>query len=455
MEKSKTKSVENVFNSIYTFMFIVLLGVVFWALNIGHIFTIICALYCFFCFLFNVLHFALFPPLIIAFFLNSFTDSSQYFFYGISIVIFLIGAFVFIKNNIRKNNNLTKGKMFIPFIFLSSALFIGGIFSEHFNIIASLSMFCLCWIAYLFYFFMLNFVENLKDKLSYFFIIVGVQIFAQLILLHISSGNFWNSILSKTIIEIGVQNVNVAAVYILFSMLSVFYLATKNKNYDYLFCLSAVGFFIINFVLYSRICTLVSLILLISGLIYIFVKSQNKKIFLIILSCFLSLAIITLVLFFNVIMDFAKTYISMGVSLNGRSQLWSWCFKKFLQNPIFGIGIISKEPVPAVSFPIFVLAHNTVLQYLTSTGIIGAMLASVFYIFKYKTIFQKNKLHDFYGIIGIIMIAIVGIVDQSPTMDIFIFIICCLFISICEKTSTIEKNATDSKNEPVADENKQ
>ena len=75
----------------------------------------------------------------------------------------------------------------------------------------------------------------------------------------------------------------------------------------------------------------------------------------------------------------------MGYSGNGRQILWPWCWNKFKENPLFGIGFVSKDDsVPTlVSTDSIVLAHNSILQYLTSLGIIGTLMMGYFYFKKY------------------------------------------------------------------------
>lgn len=427
------QKIKNFLEGRYALLIIFALGIVFQILGLGHIFAIICATYllCIFILCDSPIN-ALFIPLNIAFFLNSFKDESVYIYYGIAIGIFLTGLVYFLVKMLAvRKRRAQKGTMFYPFMLLIFAVFIGGAIG-HFNPLSSLAVAGQMFIAYVFYFIFINFTANLKEKFIEYSIITGVQIFLQLIIAHLMTGDFWDSISSKGLVNIGVQNINVAAVYLIISMLSMLYLALNNKKHDYLLSLGAIGFFLVIFLSYSRICTLVSAILLLAGYIYIFVKSNNKKIFGIITVSFLLLVAILCIALWGPIYDLVARYISMGISFNGRDVLWPWCFEKFKENPIFGIGFTSfDEPVPGVMTDTVVMAHNSILQYLTSTGLVGSALALAYYVMKYKTIFSKEA-RDIFVITTVIAIALIGMVDQSPTTDIFVIIILNLLIAISE-----------------------
>ena len=81
------------------------------------------------------------------------------------------------------------------------------------------------------------------------------------------------------------------------------------------------------------------------------------------------------------------------------------------------------------------LAHNTLLQWLTSLGIIGTLLMGFFYFSKYKLLFKGFKWTRFFEVFSIIMLASTGIIDQSITMDPFIFVIPYIYFAIIEEES--------------------
>ena len=107
--------------------------------------------------------------------------------------------------------------------------------------------------------------------------------------------------------------------------------------------------------------------------------------------------------------------------LNGRDELWPWCVRRFLEYPALGYGFIASETVPTVRVNL-VLAHNTLLQWLTSTGIIGTSLMVYFYIRKYKAVFSgARSVAKTFIILAVICVELTGMMDQAAAMDIFVF----------------------------------
>ena len=66
-------------------------------------------------------------------------------------------------------------------------------------------------------------------------------------------------------------------------------------------------------------------------------------------------------------------YLERGFSDNGRYALWSAAFENFLSSPVFGNGFYSFEVDTAVFGPLPKMAHNTVLELLSATGVVGLL----------------------------------------------------------------------------------
>lgn len=430
---------------IYGFITMLTIGIVFWQLNLTHIFCLICATYILSILLFcDDITNAVLLPLPIAFLLNSFENTPHYISYGISIAIFLAGLIYFLVKSIHiKKLPVKRGSMFWGFVCLATALFIGGLFSN-FNILTSLICASLVLIIYVFYFIFINFLPNIKQSLIKYFIILGIMVSFQFFILAFKTGNFWQAIADKSILQIGVQNINLASIYILLAMISMLYLALQNDRFNYLFSLGAIVFALIIFLTCCRICTVIAFVLLLAGLIYIFIKTKNKKPLGIMGLSLLAILAISFIVMWEKVYGLIERYLSIGVSFNGRDALWPWCFEKFKTSPIFGIGIMYyAEEIPGIATHM-VMAHNAFLQFLTSTGVVGSAIVSVYYILKYKTIFKKGN-RDLFAIVIIITFAIIAMVDQSPTTDVFLVILTNALVAICErKNSESQKNMQEN-----------
>ena len=388
----------------------------------------------------------------------------EYLPYALSAGITIFGMVYYtIKMVFVKKIPIRKGKMFWGFVALTLAFSLGGIIGN-FRIIYFLIVFGLCLAGYYTYWLVINFSKDLKNFFNISIISIGLVLIIQFLIGHAMLGsNIFQSIAQKSLHHIGEQNINNVAVYFGLSMIACLQLAFKNKK-DYLYCLFAVLFAVFVFLTYSRMCTLVALVLLLVGGVFVYAKSSNKKIFNI---TFISIFAILLCIFVPLII-FDKIrifdwYINLGVKDNGRFDLWSWCLEQFKSHPIFGIGMYSEELLPVVHSH-KVIADNIFVQYLVSTGIVGSFFALCFYIFKYKVSASHFNSFKFFNILSILLIALNGITSQAPTTDFMMVMISIVLIALAEldtdsqiegkienKTFKLNQNksrivATDKKN---------
>ena len=408
------------------------LGIVLWALGLGHIATLPLGLYALAIFVFCDDPKNVFVPLLsVAFLLNSFKDSSVYVFYIIAGSMFVIGAIFFlIKMLAVKKVKVQKGKMFYAMIAYTVAVCLGGLIG-YFNPVVSLILFGFCLVIYFCYFILLNFAKNLKDAVRWYFIIASVQILVQLILSHAGS-NFWWSLAHRNIADIGVQNINVASIYVLLGMLSALWLAYENKKQDIWFGLAGFAQYLVIFFLYSRMTTLIATLALLGCGIWIFVKSNHKKTIGFVAFGIVAMASVCALVFWEDFNTLIWSYTARLAGGNGREVLWPWCFEKFKSNPWFGVGFVSSEPVPYVTTPSVIMAHNTILQYLTSTGIIGTLIMMYFFFVKYKTVLNGFKKFEVFSALMVFGVALIGITDQSQSIDIFMITISLGLVALCE-----------------------
>lgn len=366
------------------------------------------------------------------FFINEVKGMTDFVVLGIGILFFVMGLIYYlIKQLAIKKVKCRKGKMFTPFVCALVAYLIGGMFG-YFNILNALIITAMTCATYFLYWVAINFTHNLKSYLNYFFICLGIVLAVQLITSYaFVDENFSSAILSKNVIYIGLQNINTASLYLVLAMLSTLQLALKHKL-DYLIVLASTFFALCVYFTYCRICLFACVIAFIVFVVYIFVKSKNKSIFLFIavIGCF-SIEIMCLFKW-DTIYRLLQYYLNTGFSANGRDELWSWCIEKFLNNPVFGIGFTSIEPVPTIVSNHVVLAHNTLLQYLTSCGIVGTLIISYYYYSRWKVAFTKYNEFKFVNSISLFAIALVSLIDQEPTMDVFAIIVITLLVSLAE-----------------------
>lgn len=392
------------------------------------------------------------PFIYISFFIEYIFTKSNWVAYGICIGL-AIACFVYymIKNILKNKENITLGRWFWGFICLIIAVLCGGLFANY-KFLEKLIIISLIVFGYLLYFVSINFCSNTKLFLLRMFIIGAVAISIQLLVLYSKTGDFLSAVIYRQILYIGTQNINPTSIFLGLGMISALGLGNKHK-FDYLFFLVGTYLALSICLTFCRTNIALSLLFYIVLSLWCFIKSENKIEFAIVVS------IISLILF-----GFSKQLsILLGsvvdkfeVGANGRNNLWPWCIDQFKEHPLFGVGFLSDERVPGIISPVsIIMAHNSLLQFLTSMGIFGCVLGGVFYFLKYKILFTKPVKDNTFMIALIIFVALTGTTDQAATMDAFVFFLNVLTISSVEnycEHSNKEQKLFDTLNKILAKE---
>lgn len=388
-----------------------------------------------------------FPSLFfISFFIQVIDDNYPLAIY-LTCIFIVLGSIIYFIIKTIKSKKCTKGRLFYPMIIADIAFLLGGIIGN-FNIINIACVLFMALCMYLFYWITINTCTDLKQFMYIVLTCGGFIICIQFIVLNLYTGKFISSIQNQSILYIGAQNKNVAALFITIGMIACLTLAQKRK-YDYLYFLLASFMVLVCALTLCRTMILLSILFYIGLSINVLAKSNNKIIFSSIIGglVLVSLGIgISTDLIYKLI-DSVVEKINSG--MNGRSELWAWCLERFIKHPLLGYGFISPTPVPTITGDFgIILAHNTPLQLLTSTGVIGTILIGYFYFAKYK-LCTENKDNRFLFLI-IIMIELSGLTDQAACMDPFI---CLVIFGILGTMEIFNKPNAVSENENIRYEN--
>lgn len=424
---------------------VLLIGLLGWAFNIDFVsvpmLCVFAGLVLFFCDDVKNVFIIVFA---IPFLPNKIEGQADFIVLGAGVAFFFIAVIFFLVKHLAvKKTSVKKGKLFWGFVASLVAYLLGGVWG-YFNPLNALIILVLTCATYFLYWVAINFTTDFRKFINYVFIAIGVLLGFQLLVSYIRvEGPLFSAITQKSVVWIGLQNINVVAIYFMLAMVSTFQLALKNK-YDYLLTLAGLIFFVLVYFTYSRMGLLLCVVLMIPCVIYVFIKSSNKKIFLIIAGVGVALVGAGVAVFWSKISQLFSHYLTYGFSGNGRDSLWPWCWQKFIENPIFGIGFKS-ENVPGVSANTFVLAHNTVLQYLVSVGIVGSLLMLYYFVERYRIIFSNFNEIKLFNLFHVLVIALSGITDQSPACDVFMICMAISLVAIAEIDSA--ENVKKEKSE--------
>ncbi len=250
------------------------------------------------------------------------------------------------------------------------ALLVGGVGSSHYslgNFAYAIGFSSAAMGTYLF--FALT-MEKRGDNLLYLARVLAVSallICAQFLLLYLRvvdlDGGSW-----KGKLILGWTIGNMAADMLVFTLPAVFYLVYEEK-YGYLYWGVIFAVFVTVYFSLCRNALIWGVLTVFTGALVNCLVGRNKK--------YNRYAVVgggvvlaTLAIFLYSTGNHEKWiryYAETGFSDNGRFQLWEAYARLFAQSPLNGVGFKSYSPYEGV----ILMAHNTPLQMLASSGIIG------------------------------------------------------------------------------------
>ena len=365
-----------------------------------------------------------------AFFINDIYNDPRWVVYVIAIGLACFSFLLFfIKNLILNKENLTKGKLFYPLIVADVAFLLGGVIG-FFSLRVFIITFAFSFAAYLLYWLAINFTSGLKEHLFFMFVVGAFLIVIQTLILKIinTEGDFLDQI-----IWIGSQNINVASLFVLFGVVGCYGLGLQ-KKYDYALFLLAILLSIGIFIMHCRLVMFLTAIFTVLCALYTAIKSTNKILFVSVVFGVLLIVSIFYLSYKEQITEFIIKYLGKDFTTTGRRSLWTWCVEKFDENFLFGAGFVAENDIPglAANPKRIILAHNTLIQWLVSLGLVGTILMMFFYLGKYKVLLEKVNKSTFFLIISVLVIETSGLMDQAATMDIFVYILSLVLIGAIE-----------------------
>ena len=360
------------------------------------------------------------PVLYIGFFIRDITGLN-WTGYLICIAAVCTALLIFtIKTAVEKRGEFKRGKMFFALLVADAAFLLGGSLGR-FDIMQTGIVFGFCAAVMILYLLAVNCTENFTDYLALLFIVGALFVSAEIMVTKINDGDLFSTNPMGETFFFSAHSLNTAAIFIMLGIAGCYYRGAGRKR-DALYLLLSLFFTFAVFLSCCRTVLAVSLVLVAAVAIIMYIKSPRKKVYLGVVAALAAAAIIAAFFFTDHILKFIDMIIAkIRRGLNGRDELWPWCVRRFLEYPALGYGFIASETVPTVRVNL-VLAHNTLLQWLTSTGIIGTSLMVYFYIRKYKAVFSgARSVAKTFIILAVICVELTGMMDQAAAMDIFVF----------------------------------
>ena len=347
--------------------------------------------------------------------------------------------------------SLKLGRMTMPLLAVLVACLLGGIGSQLEHVIKAdiINALWLGGIPLVIYFLVLNY-ESIPENVSFaqyvakLIFYFGCIVVLEIAIYYISN---WDFVMENplSVVHLGWGVSNTVATVLLLSFPMGFYLYYTSKGpKSYLYILMSITHFIGIASTTSRgalIVGSVEFVILVIATIFV-CKDKKRKEYLIMSAIILAVALFIIVLEKNAIIKIFYIIFVDGMADSGRFRIYTEAIACFLQSPMFGAGlgyigdweaIIDQKGLYQI--------HNTILQILACTGIIGAIAYLFYYAERIKMLFDKWDAFNLFvflasfGFEGYSMLN-TGTIQAFP----FLAIIMVLTIAVEKNTKLTEYN---------------
>lgn len=174
-------------------------------------------------------------------------------------------------------------------------------------------------------------------------------------------------------------------------------------------------------------------------ILYVAVKTENKKAFCITISLAFAVAFALIAYFGKQVIDVLGTMLNKGLNSSGRDVLYDEAADVFKKWPAFGSGWDYKHGARTHDAFTPYWYHSTFFQILASMGVLGVLVFAAYYFWRYYTMFSKRRNPACLTLtVALLLFDLYGMVDTNffgPTF----------FIILMLMTLVVEVNTDDNK----------
>lgn len=331
---------------------------------------------------------------------------SDYFYTGwrfylvIAMAVVVVAAFsaFTVKNRIYRKISYESTPFILPLIPLFFAFLSNGAFSGKWVpgdlLFGLLNSFIFCILPIILYHGFSDSEDSasIAKYFSYISMLTALVIIAELTALFLTNGEiFEGGSINKVEVALGWGIWNLVGITLSLLVPQIFYGVHKNR-YPWLYFSVATLAYIFAVLTMSRSALLFGGIGYISCIIISCFKGKRRHIFRKIALSGFFLSAFLIFLFKSEVYILLKDYFERGFSDNGRFALWRAAFENFSDAPIFGGGFYGLRVDDSLLYPFGPLAkqaHNTVLQLLSATGLVGISAYAYYRISVLRAIFLR------------------------------------------------------------------
>ena len=340
------------------------------------------------------------------------------------IAVFAIGFFI-VRNRLYAGLSIKGTRLLLPTLLLSLAFLLNGLGSQSWKpealAFGAGQLLIYLLVFYLFYF-GLSRERNVEELLEYFCYITLVM--SYMILLQLGHLFLFGDVFSdagsiiKENVYVGWAISNPLASILVGFIPVLFYGAMKAKR-GWIYLVTALLVYAGAIATCSRNALLFGTLVLVFCITVSCIKSGKRRpMFVVTLVLGVALTALLAVVMRERLALIFDSFIKHGMSDNGRFELWGHAWRLFSENWLFGAGFFTLGDLYDVYISIAIMptmAHNTVLELLSSAGIFG-LLAYAYYIADAsRLLINKPSLTK--TMLGLAALAVVA----ESLLDVFVF----------------------------------
>lgn len=334
----------------------------------------------------------------------------------VAIIFGSIALACFTYNFIKFKNerNYKLGKLFYGMLSFFIATLFSGLLYNGYNKIYMLVVFGVGLVIYLVYFLCINCVKgDLSTRFCKILFVAGLITAVESIIFFLRQPDFISALTQKTL-RIGWGMSNTLAVFFVMAVPAVIWLGLKIKAYSYIMFPACGVFLFLLFLTLSRGNLLFGVPIMIISVIFGFIKTNRSARIIFFITLVVGIALLFIV---PGIKEASLALCRQGANPSGRDKLYLDALNRFLNQPVFGVGYFKPHNInypmdgPACNF--LWKVHNTVLQILSCSGIVGVLGMIPFYVQRYYILLKKFTPFKFLAFLAVLAYELEGMVDVT------------------------------------------
>lgn len=309
------------------------------------------------------------------------------------------------------------GALFIPLVASCVALFLGGIFSPHFEtytngLVSILAIGPLLLFVYVLFnnYFAPPENFNFRKNICYVLSLMGLVIAVEIVVLKLIMGG----------IELGWGNKNAAAAMMLICIPATWYLALYTKrSFSAIITLEILYLSIFQIGSASPIGTAAAFIpiIIVSTLLWGKLKTYKFEILKTVTAILAVLLIILLcvILLSDVMPKLMNIFITNLNDDNSRTELYTEAVGLFINYPVFGVGLgyVNPDSFLNLSAVITYNFHSFIFHIMATMGTVGIILFGYYYFSRYRLVMKVNTPFNVMAFIALASFQVYASVDTA------------------------------------------